>query len=36
MAEATGRYGLQMRFETLPELIQRFGLAAPPQLDAGG
>ena len=34
MAEATERYGLSMRFDSLPELMQRFNLAAPPELDA--
>lgn len=34
MAEATARYGLSMRFDSLPDLVQRFDLAAPAELDA--
>lgn len=33
MAEATARYGLSMRFDSLPELVQRFGLVPPAELD---
>jgi mannose-6-phosphate isomerase-like protein (cupin superfamily) len=33
MIEATARYGLDMNFGTLPELIQRFNLVAPAELD---
>jgi len=35
MAEVTARYGLDMDFESLPELVARFDLAAPPELDDG-
>jgi len=35
MAEAAARYGLDMDFESLPELVARFELAAPPELDDG-
>jgi mannose-6-phosphate isomerase-like protein (cupin superfamily) len=32
MAEATTRYGLEMRFDSLPALIERFDLARPPEM----
>lgn len=33
MAEATARYGLEMDFTSMPDLVERFGLARPPELD---
>ena len=33
MIEATARYGLDMNFDRLRELIQRFNLVAPAELD---
>ncbi|OUM40299.1 cupin domain-containing protein [Arthrobacter sedimenti] len=33
MAEASARYGLQMDFESLPQLIERFDLARPLEMD---
>lgn len=33
MAEATARYGLEMDFSSMPDLVGRFGLARPPELD---
>lgn len=32
MVAAGDRYGLELRFESMPELIERFELAAPPEL----
>ncbi len=34
MAEANARYGLQMDFESLPQLIDRFGLTPPLEMGA--
>lgn len=34
MGEATATYGLSMRFDSLPDLVQRLPLAAPYELDA--
>ena len=33
MAKANEKYGLQMDFESLPRLIDRFGLARPMEMD---
>jgi hypothetical protein len=33
MARANEKYGLQMDFESLPRLIERFGLARPMEMD---
>jgi hypothetical protein len=34
MAEANARYGLQMDYESLPHLIERFGLTPPLEMGA--
>jgi hypothetical protein len=34
MADASRRYGLQMDFNSLPQLIERFGLTRPLEMDA--
>lgn len=33
MARANDKYGLQMDFQSLPQLIERFGLARPAEMD---
>jgi mannose-6-phosphate isomerase-like protein (cupin superfamily) len=33
VAEATARYGLEMDMDSMPGLVERFGLARPPEMD---